>query len=322
LDSTKNPGRKESMMTFAPIVLFVYNRPDHTRRTIEALLKNSFADKSELFIFSDAAKKSLDETSVTAVRNYLATITGFKRVHIIERSNNYGLANNIIDGVTTIISRFNTVIVLEDDMITSPYFLQYMNEALLRYENEPRVVCIHGYVYPVKSTLPETFFLRGADCWGWATWQRGWNLFEKDSQKLLDELNDKNLIKEFDYDGAYPLTGMLIDQIKGRNNSWAIRWQASAFIKNKLTLYPGRSLIYNTGNDGTGVHSGSSNIFDTTLSDSKIILSDIPVEVNVVCRSSFVNYFNSIKPGLLKRIYYKFKTAVKNVIFEKDNTLS
>jgi len=305
-------------MIVAPIVLFVYNRLYHTTKTIAALQKNILAADSELFIFSDGARSAADEENVRAVRDFLRTVTGFKKVELIEREKNYGLAKNIIDGVTTIVNRFGKIIVLEDDLVTSPFFLQYMNEALHRYEHDDRVACIHGYVYPVKRELPETFFLKGADCWGWATWKRGWDLFEADGQKLMDILQQKNLTREFDYDGAYHFTLMLQHQIKGINNSWAVRWHASAYVKDKLTLYPGRSLVQNIGNDGSGIHSGSSAVYDVPLTETPVAVTDIPVKVSAAGRAAFVHYFNAIKPGWLQRTLTKFKIMVKHVITKKN----
>jgi hypothetical protein len=308
-------------MNLAPIALFVYNRLSHTKRTIEALQKNRFAAESELFVFSDGARNAGNQQSVDAVRSYIHSITGFKKVTVIERPKNYGLANNIIDGVTSVVNRFEQIIVLEDDLVTSPWFLQYMNQGLDTYRDNHQVVCIHGYVYPVKEKLPETFFLKGADCWGWATWKRGWDLFEPDGKKLMDELVQKNLTREFDYDGAYDFTLMLSHQIKGINDSWAIRWQASAYLKDKLTLYPGRSLLHNIGVDGSGVHSGSSNIFDVPLSAEPITVKEIPAVADPFSRNAFVNFFRSVKPGILSRAFTKFKTVVKNVITKNFKTL-
>jgi glycosyltransferase involved in cell wall biosynthesis len=310
----KDISIKRKGMKLSPVILFTYNRLSHTRRTIEALRQNILANETELIIFSDAGKSSSQAARVHEIRSFLKTIKGFKQVTIIERETNYGLANNIIDGVTNTLSQYDTVIVLEDDMVTSPYFLQYMNQALEYYKNDDRVVCIHGYVYPVNKHLPETFFLRGADCWGWATWKRGWEIFEADGQKLLDQLNKNNLTREFDYDHSYPFTKMLSDQIKGKNNSWAIRWQASAFLKGKLTLYPGRSLLHNIGNDGSGTHSEPETSFDVQVSTTPVILSEIPVSVNESCRSAYVEYFHSIQPGLLKKAIAKVKTIIKNAI--------
>ena len=216
----------------APIALFVYNRPWHARQTVEALIINQLAAQSDLIIFSDAPKTDRDSLTVHEVRNYIKSISGFKSIRIIERETNYGLATSITDGVTKVCSEFGRVIIMEDDLLTSPYFLQYMNEALDTYKDDEAVASIHGYWYNVDQQMPETFFLRGSSCNGWATWSRAWKLYEPDGTKLLDELQRQKLDKLFDLDGAVSYTRMLRDQIAGKNNSWAIRWDASMFLLN------------------------------------------------------------------------------------------
>jgi hypothetical protein len=129
-----------------------------------------------------------------------------------------------------------------------------MNRALSLYENDERVISIHGYVYPVKEALPENFFLRGADCWGWATWKRGWDLFESRGEYLLEKIKKEKLEYSFNFDGSYNYLDLLKMQIRGKNDSWAIRWHASAFLHNKFTLYPGKSLVANIGFDGSGAN--------------------------------------------------------------------
>jgi GT2 family glycosyltransferase len=187
-------------LMLAPITLFVYNRLNHTRQTVEALLRNELAAESEFFVFSDGPRSETDREKVLAVRSYLKTINSFKKVAVIERDKNFGLAESIIAGVTEIVNRYGRIIVLEDDMVTSPYFLKYMNDALEIYKDEEKVISIHGYIYPVRDKLPETFFLRGADCWGWATWKRGWDLFDPDGRKLLEQLQKRNLTRTFDFE--------------------------------------------------------------------------------------------------------------------------
>ena len=182
-------------MSLAPIALFVYNRLEHLEKTINALQNNILALDSELYIFSDGAKDEKSSEQVNKIRKYIKTISEFKKIIVIEREKNLGLANSIISGVTEVINKYGKIIVLEDDMVTSRYFLKYMNEALEYYENEDRVISIHGYIYPVKKELPNTFFMKGADCWGWATWKRGWDLFEHDGKKLLQELEMNYLLK-------------------------------------------------------------------------------------------------------------------------------
>ena len=276
----------------SPIVLFVYSRPEHARRTLEALAANALADQSDLIVYADAARSEREVGAVRAVREMVRATTGFRSVTLVERDMNFGLARNIIEGVSEVLRQHECVIVLEDDMVTSPFFLTYMNEALERFASDDRVVSIHGYVYPVTGTLPEAFFLPGADCWGWATWQRGWACFNADGAQLLRELKQRKLERTFDYEGSYPYTKMLEAQIAGTNDSWAIRWYASAFLLGKLTLYPGRSLVHNIGNDASGTHCDQSGVMDTSLSDRPIRLDGVAVESSTLARREFARFFS------------------------------
>jgi len=300
-------------LTYAPVALFVYNRPDHIRRTINALKQNQLADDSQLIIFSDAAKSEAQAEAVLEVRKYIRELEGFKSVTIIERKVNYGLARSIIDGVTTIVNKYGRIIVLEDDMVTSPFFLTYMNEALDKYSEDDRVISIHGYLYPVSQTLPEAFFLPGADCWGWATWCRGWSYFNSDGKYLLDELHRRNLIHAFDFNGTYPFSKMLEKQIKGKNDSWAVRWYASAFLAGKLTLYPGRSLVHNIGNDKSGTHCGESADFDVNLSNSSINLNNITSVPSQEGRQALEIFFKQGQIGLMRRLARKARAWIRVV---------
>ena len=299
-----------SKMKMAPIVLFVYDRPWHTRQTVESLQRNFGVSESELFVFSDGPKKSGDFDKITEVRQYLKTIGGFAEVTIIERDNNYGLARSIITGVTEIVSQFGTIIVLEDDMITSPYFLRYMNEVLKLYENDEKVIGVHGYVYPVKAKLPETFFLKGADCWGWGTWKRGWDLFEADGTKLLEQLKARKLEQRFDFNGTYEYTRMLKDQIDGKNDSWAVRWYASALINNRLTLYPGQSLVHNIGTDSSGIHCGETDDYRTGVALKPVHVERLSTVEDNNALTLFQNYFNSIHIPFYKRLLHKLRVVV------------
>ncbi|SIT68298.1 putative methyltransferase, LIC12133 family [Ectothiorhodosinus mongolicus] len=289
----------------APIALFVYARPEHVRRTVESLLRNSEAANSDLIVFSDAARSSDKEEAVRQVREYVAGIEGFRSLTIHHRPENYGLSKSIIEGVSQVLTEHDHVIVMEDDLETSPFFLRYMNEALERYAEDDRVISVHGYIYPVQKPLPEAFFLRGADCWGWATWRRGWKLFNPDGQFLLDELKRQKLLKAFDFNGAYSYSGMLQGQINGTNDSWAVRWHASAFLANKLTLYPGRSLVHNIGNDSTGTHCGASAVFDAELSTTPIRLDDVVVEESTAAKTVIEEFLRAKRPPL-QRILGRF----------------
>ncbi len=301
----------------APIVLFVYNRLDFVQQTIESLQKNYLAADSNLFVFSDGPKNEFDKIKVNNVRRYLETITGFRSIEIIKKEKNIGLANSIISGVTDIVNKFGKIIVLEDDLVTSPFFLLYMNDGLNFYEKEERVISIHGYIYPLKTSLPETFLIRGADCWGWATWKRGWDIFEPNGQKLLNDLKNKKLTRQFDFDNSYNYTKMLEKQISGQNNSWAIRWYASAFLKNKLTLYPGKTLVQNIGLF-IGTHcnelTDSPDHYNSNLAEKQILVKKIPIEENIKAIKAIKKYFLSLKPNLLEKMYAKIKKmANKNI---------
>ncbi|MHB1049000.1 MAG: glycosyltransferase family 2 protein [Bacteroidota bacterium] len=295
------------MNSHAPIALFVYNRADHTRLTIEALQRNGQAAESDLFIFSDAAKIGSPAEKVLDVRRYISTVTGFKSVTITERAENFGLSRSIIDGVTMLVNRFGSVIVVEDDLIVSPHFLRYMNDALNIYRDEQGVISIHGYVYPVRRPLPETFFIQGADCWGWATWKRGWELFESDGKKLLKTLTEKNLLRQFDFNGSYPYETMLKRQIAGTVDSWAVRWYASAFLNDKVTLYPGRTLVQNIGGDEFGTHTKSLTAFHGTLSTDPITVIKQPPVENAAARTAFAEFFHSIRPTFRQRVRSKIQ---------------
>lgn len=242
-------------MPTAPIVLFVYNRPLHTRQTVEALKKNELASESDLIIYSDGPKTDQDVSKVSEVREYLRQITGFRSIRIHENNKNYGLANSVILGVSDTVNEYGKVIVLEDDLVTSPFFLRYMNTALERYDDEKKVMQISGYMFPVEfdSDL-KAFFLSFTSSWGWATWKRAWSHFDPDAAgyQLLRENDD--LKKTFDLGGAYPYFRMLESQLRGEIDSWAIRWYLSVFVNNGLVLYPLKTLVLNNGFDGSGTH--------------------------------------------------------------------
>jgi len=299
------------MGNFAPIALFVYKRLGHTHQVIEALKKNELSKNSELFIFSDGYKNDEDREKVKTVRQYIRTIYGFKNITIIERDNNFGLANSAIAGITEIIDKYGKIIIVEDDNFTSKYFLRYINDVLSFYEDEKKVAVITGYMYPIKRYLPPTFFLRGAANWGVGTWKKGWDLFEPDAKKLLDELRKRKLTKEFDLNGAYPFSKMLEAQASGKIDSWTIRWHASAFLEDKLTLYPGKSLVRNIGFDTSGTHCDSGNVYDTTLTTEPVIIKEIPIEESAIALKEIERFFKSIKPNIFKRIANKWRNIVK-----------
>jgi len=287
----------------APIILIVYNRLFHTKKTIEFLRNNNLASNSNLFIYSDGYKNGKDKKDVIAVRQYINNINGFKSVNIIARDRNIGLVLNITSAVTEICNQFQKVIVLEDDIVTSPFFLEYMNDGLTIYEDDDNVACIHGYLYPLSYNFKEPFFIRGADCWGWATWQRAWKFYNPNASDLYIKLKDRNLFKQFNFNNTFDYSGMLMDQINNKINSWAIRWNASIFLQNMLTLYPNKSLVKNIGFDNTGTHSGSVKYFDQIQSNIPIIMTKLPTIESKFAYLKFSEYFKKNK--LYKNLFYK-----------------
>ena len=279
-------------MTYAPILLFVYNRPEHTRRLISSLLQNQEAAESELFIYADQCKDIASAQSVQEVREYIHTITGFKRVNLIERTENWGLARNIIDGVTTQVNAYGRVIVLEDDLIVAPYFLRFMNDALEIYKDESRVGHIQACDFTHAPILPDTFLIKWTGSWGWATWARAWKHFNPDGTALLQELERKQLTRTFDFNGTYGFTRMLRRQTEGKNNSWAIRWNASLFLADILSLNVGKSLVQNTGFDGSGTNCGGGGLYNSTLWMQPLPVSLLsPIEENLEARKEFQKYY-------------------------------
>jgi hypothetical protein len=291
----------DSPIACATVALFVYCRPWHTRQTVSALLKNDLAARSDLIVFSDAARDSKVSTAVDEVRSYLRTIDGFRSVTIVERESNLGLADSIISGVTSVCEKHGRVIVLEDDLVTSSGFLRFMNEALDLYSDDDAVASIHGYWYPIEEEMPETFLLRGASCWGWATWGRAWRLFERDGNKLLAELRRQELTGLFDLEGAKPYTSMLKSQVRGKSDSWAIRWHAATFLANRLQLSPQRSLVSNIGFDWTGINCSDDEAFLVSVAKDPPPLRRIALEESVLARAALIRYFRRTRRSLAAR---------------------
>lgn len=259
-------------MTYSPIVLFVYNRISSVRDVVQSLLKNKEASYSDLFVYSDGGKNNEDWERVKEIRGFIKGVSGFKSVTIIERDKNIGLANSIIAGVSEIVEKFGKVIVVEDDLIVSSYFLKYMNDGLNLYKEDDRVGSINAFFYGVSEDLPESFFLRLPDSWGWGTWKNRWKLFEPDAKKLFDEIQNKNLKREFDFDGLYPYSQMLRGQMIGLTDSWAIRWSASLFLRKKLNVYPRAPLVVHIGGESSGTHN-KHDMFCVSLCEDNIVVN-------------------------------------------------
>ncbi len=297
-------------MSLSPILLFTYNRPEHTRMTLEALSNNHLSSRCELFIISDGYKSDADKEDVIRVRELIGSVKGFAKVHIEEQPYNLGLAKSVIEGVTRVVNKYGTVIVLEDDLITSPFFLTFMNDALKRYKNEEKIGHVHGYCFPLPQ-LPDAFLIKWTGSWGWATWKRAWDLFNSDGEALLAELIQKKQCKQFDFNGNYPFTRMLRRQVNNENDSWAIRWNATLFLNDILSLNAGKSLVQNIGFDGSGRHSGSDAIYTTHLHMTSLRTEIEDIAENRDARRAFEKYYgrtNSFLAKVTRRIRRFFRS--------------
>lgn len=281
----------------APIALFVYKRPRHTLQTLEALMANYGAEQSHLYIFSDgprhgAAAETLED--ISAVRSVIRHKQWCRSVTMIESDSNKGLSRSIISGTTELVETFGKVIVIEDDLVTSPYFLSYMNDALDRYAESEKVMQISGYQFPIRITgACDALFLPLTTSWGWAVWQRSWKYFDPEAKGYKMLLSDATRKERFNLDGAYDYAQMLTMQMQGKVDSWAIRWYLSVFLRDGLVLYPQKSLVANIGFDNSGENCGISSFFNGTACDAGI--KTFPQHI---CHDE--NFFSEIKNYIRK----------------------
>lgn len=287
----------------APIALFVYNRPVHTRKTLQALEANRLADQSEIYIFSDAAKTADDIDDVNSVRAIIREPWKFKHIYIIERGQNKGLANSVIDGVTQVVQKHGRIIVLEDDLETSRFALTYFNSALNQYAENEKAMQIAGYMYPVENpkSLPESFFFRVASSWGWATWDRAWKHFNPDIEELTKDFKRRD-IKAFSVDHSENFWKQVKQFKAGKINSWAIRWYLSVFNQQGLVLYPRNSYIQNTGTDGSGTHSDVDQVYKVQLAKTTIRKYPALVEEDPIAFSAIKHFYKNRKGTFFERL--------------------
>jgi GT2 family glycosyltransferase len=320
------------MNTLAPIVLFVYNRPDHTRKTLESLMRNTLADRSELIIYADGPKQHATAAEVDTILNVRKIIRAYKwckEVHITEATTNKGLARSIIEGVTETVNRFGKVIVLEDDLVLSVGFLQYMNDALDMYQEEDKVMHISGYMFPIRAKLPETFFYNSTSCWGWGTWARAWKYFNPNASELYKSILLQG--KENIFNARFPSSiEHLKANIDGKLNTWAIKWHAVVFLNNGFCLHPARSLVQNIGNDSTGVNSITSNVFFHKEIAASVHVQKIKIaESAESCKAMEEFYYQLNKVSLINKIRnvsYRFinpsvRERLKKIIRISNSTI-
>ncbi len=272
-------------MSYAPLVVFVYNRKDKAEMVLNALNQNDLANETVLFIFSDAynPKKENDERKVNEVREYLEkfkSISTFKKIDVICATNHQGLATSVIKGVTKIINQYEKIIVTEDDLVAHKNYLKYMNEALDYYQNNDRIWSISGYTYALNSNKNESnvYFTYRGSSWGYATWKDRWDTVDwsmKDFSTLawhLKRMHNLNL-------AGRDMWFMLRNQKKGVIDSWAVRWVFEQTRNQKLTVYPAQTLLHSIGMDGSGTHHDATGLDKyTSLANVPYILRPITLE--------------------------------------------
>ena len=316
------------MFEKAPIVFFCYARPWHTFRALTALSENLLSENSRLFIFCDGPKPEADENqlrNIQEVREIVKSKNWCGEVHIIIREKNFGLANSVIQGVSQIVEKYSKVIVLEDDLIPSPYFLEYMNTALDYYNDNEKVMQISGYNFPVEiKNTDDCFFLPLATSWGWGTWKKSWDYFDSSASGYIDLKVDPQLRYSFDFGGSYPYSNALLRQMQGgKIDSWAIRWWWSVFKRQGLVLYPHKSLIENIGWDGSGTHKGINNPFMETNNVRNFRVTRYPKNIiedlkkSEIVRRYLKQLFNTSdkierRPNLLSRFFMNWKYSFKH----------
>ena len=243
-------------MEKAPILLFVYNRPEHTKRALEAL-KGNGAEHHILYIFADGPKNGASNSeiqAIDAVHSIISEINWFKTVHIQKSNENRGLAQSVITGVSKVLKKHDRVIVLEDDIVCSPYFLDFMNQGLKLYQENDSVWGISGFTFVnYDSGFPDHFLLNRSSSWGWATWKSTWEKINFDGEELLHAVDKHPDKAQFDF-GNEPFYQMLLDQVSGSIDSWAIRFYANLFLHKAYFVFPRKTLVKNIGFDYSGTH--------------------------------------------------------------------
>lgn len=246
-------------MQYSPVVLFVFNRLEQTRITITALQENNLASCTDLIIYSDGPRSAEDNDPVHKVRQYITTVSGFKSIKIFEREKNFGLASSIMSGLTEQFKNYESLIVLEDDVLVSKSFLSFMNDCIYKFNDEKDVWHISGWNYPLSTSFEgDVFKWQVMNCWGWATWKDRWCKFERNPVEQYNKLLENNLLK-FDLGIKGLFSSQVLDNIQSEKKTWAVFWYLTIYLNAGRCINPIISFTENIGHDGSGVHSGSYN---------------------------------------------------------------
>lgn len=275
----------------APIAIFAFNRPNHLANCLQSLERCVGLENSEGIIFIDGARNDQEAIVVSLTVGVALKFSSKYNFRVEERQENFGLAKSITTGIDEMFSLSPKLIVIEDDLILARGFLDFMNKGLSRYENNSSVASISGYQYPIEKELHTSVFLKGADCWGWATWRDRWEQTSFSGKELLDQIRTKKLANEFNLEESNNYVDLLEKQILGEINSWAILWHASMFLQNRLSLYPPYSLVSNEGGDGLGTHFGSTQLYAQKISDEMDFSFPSSIEQSEEYREALIEFY-------------------------------
>jgi hypothetical protein len=292
-----------------PVVLFCYNRPGHLKQTLAALAANEGATETPLIVFSDGPSGPAEVQLVESVRAVLAAVKGFKSVRVIASEGNKGLSTSVIGGVSEVLSTYEACIVLEDDLVTSPYFLRYMNEALNLYREDSRIFSISGYCPPIQvpADYPfQSFLFPRINSWGWGTWRDRWEKVDWEVKHFKGFIADKEQRKRLEHQGA-DLPVMLLKQQQGKIASWAVRFNQACFHLGMSNVYPVHSMVRNQGTDGSGTHMKASGKYAVELSQRG--LSSANAGSSPLIDRRFRDFY---KPSCFRRLVNFFKIALYN----------
>lgn len=295
------------------IALFVYNRPEHTERVLEGLRQNGI---EELYIFADGPRPDDDENKIKNVREMISSIE-WCQTHVVEREQNWGLAESTIAGINRVFKDNERLIMLEDDDVPHPDFIQFMNRCLDIYANDLRVMNVTGYSPPID--IPETYpydvyFTHRASSWGWGTWKDAWKAYERQPDTLMEQFQlDESTVRERLRKGGEDVFHMLRSRLNGENDSWSIWWTVAILLQGGLSVNPIHPYIKNIGHDGTGTHSIETHIYDVNIEDAKQV-SELQLPEQPFVHETLNDRMNHFwNPDISTRAKRKFGRIIRRI---------
>ena len=292
-------------MNYSPVILFVYNRPNHLKKTLSFLKKNSETKKSFIYIFSDGYKNndSMDQKKVEQVRDIIKKINFFKKKFIFERKKNIGLRNNIIRGINLAFKNNSKLIILEDDILVSRYFLKFMNESLTKYYKNNKVWHISGWNYDINEVTisDDVFFIKNMNCWGWGTWKNRWNKINLKSEKLIRKFSKSDKYR-FNLDNSFENFSQIIRNYESKKSTWAIFWNATIYLNNGLCLNPLKSLTSNIGQDESGTNTTNTQLVNEKINNNKNFKYPNIISENIQIRKKIIEFLRNKKENFFQKI--------------------